>query len=61
MDVIDARLDEQDSADEGLNEKVDRLAWAVHQVSEASERSRNAITPLSRRIDRLDGPGRRRG
>ena len=57
MDAIASRLDEQDAAYDRLNEKVDRLALAVRQSLEASEQALNAITPLSRRVWKLENPG----
>ncbi len=59
LNAIVARLAEQDAAYDRLNEKVDRLASAVRDSLVASEQALNAITPLSRRITRLEQPGDR--
>ena len=57
LDAIVSRLEEQDSAYDRLNEKVDRLGLAVRQALEAGEQALNAITPLSRRVTRLESRG----
>jgi len=61
--AIVARLDEQDSAQDRLTEKVDRLTVKVDYLSNqvasnaaAVEQALNSITTLSRRVVRLEHP-----
>lgn len=56
FDAIVARLDEQDKGSDLLTAKVDRMAVAVRNSLEASEQALSAITPLSRRVWRLENP-----
>ena len=56
LDAVVSRLEEQDVAYDRLVEKVNRLGVAVQQSLEASEQALSAITPLARRVHKLEHP-----
>ncbi|MEM8555954.1 MAG: hypothetical protein AAGF71_14155 [Pseudomonadota bacterium] len=56
LDAIVARIDEQDTVQDRLIEKVDRLSHAVRDGLQASEEALNAVTMLGRRVRKLEFP-----